>query len=222
MTLSFVKSLSDSARADLQAIGRSRHFARGSVLFREEDDGSQVMLLEAGSVKVSVAARSGREVIVDVLEPGSLLGEMSAIDGGIRSATVTALTDVDVLVVAQHDFFGFLEQHGEAATVLLGLLVAKLRDATQRQLQLGTADSLARLSRALLELADRYGETEAAGVCRFELPMTQQELASYVGVSREAIVKALATLRSLDWIRTSGRVVEVLDRPALVARSEAW
>ena len=218
VALSFVDRLSAIARTELEASGRLRRYARGDVLFREEDDGSQVMLLQNGRVKVSVSAPSGREVILHVFDPGELLGELAAVDGGARSATVTALTDVDVLVLPQAEFLDFLRMHADAAAALLELVVAKLRGATRRQLEFGTADALGRLCRALLQLADQYDE-HTDGVRSFEIPMTQQDLASFSGLSREAVVKGLGALRALEWIRTSGRTVELLDEVAIAARA---
>jgi CRP/FNR family transcriptional regulator, cyclic AMP receptor protein len=218
-SLSFVEQLSDVARKDLEALGTSRRFTRGAVLFREEDDGSRVMVLQFGRVKVSVSAPSGREVILHVFDAGALLGELSAVDGGARSATVTALTDVDVLVLSQLDFKEYLDRHSEASRALLELVVAKLRGATRRQLEFGTGDALGRLCRTLVELGGRYGDPTAE-VCRFELPVTQQDLASLAGLSREAVVKGLAALRALEWIRTSGRTVELIDQAAVAARAE--
>ena len=216
--ISFVDQLSDAARAELESAARHRHYARGVILFHEDDEGSQVMLLQSGRVKVSVSAPSGREVILHVFDAGELLGEIAAVDGGVRSATVSALTDVDVLVLPQAEFVEFLRRHAEAATALLQLLVAKLRGATRRQLEFGTTDALGRLCRALLELSAQYGD-HAGGVQRFELPLTQQDLASFSGLSREAVVKGLAALRALEWIRTSGRTFELLDHDAISARA---
>src|SRR3954453_8189157 len=95
----FVATLSAEARRDLAHTGRTRRYARGAAVIREDDDGSQVVIVRSGIVKVSVAARSGRDVIVHVFDEGSILGELSAVDGAPRAATVTALTDVEALIV---------------------------------------------------------------------------------------------------------------------------
>lgn len=216
--LSFIDQLSEAARNELKAVGRHRRYSPGDVLFREQDDGSQVMLLQSGRVKVSVSAQSGREVILHVCGAGELLGEIAAVDGGVRSATVSALTGVEVLVLPQAEFLSFLQGHADAATALLQLVVAKLRGATRRQLEFGTADALGRLCRSLLELADHYGKS-VDGVRSFESPVTQQDLASFSGLSREAVVKGLATLRALKWIRTSGRAFDLLDESSISARA---
>ena len=214
----FADQLSEGARAELETLGQPRSYQSGRALFREDDDGSQVMLLRRGLVKVSVAAASGREIILGVVDPGSLLGEISAVDAGPRSATVTALTEVEVLVLPHEKFVGFLHQNADAAHALLQSLATTLRGANRRQLEFGTADSLGRVCQSLCELADKYGEPTAAGR-RFTMPMTQQDLASFAGLSREAVVKGLGALRALGWIATSGRVVELVDEAAIEARA---
>ena len=97
-----------------------------------------------GRVKVSIRRRS-REVILAVLDPGSLLGEVSAIDGGSRSATVVALEPVEVDVTSFADFREFLDEHPRVAGELLQLVVARLRDTSLRQVEFGTVDTLGRL-----------------------------------------------------------------------------
>lgn len=217
--LNFWSELSDAARAGLEAVGKRRRFGRGEAIFRELDDGGTVMILLSGQVKVSVAASSGKEVILEVWDSGAILGELSAVDGGPRSATVSALKDVEMLIVRQADFVSFLDEYPGAARFLLQLLANKLRGASRRQLEFGAIDALGRICAVLIELGDRYGEPSDSG-SRIELPFSQQELASLAGLSREAVVKGLATLRSRDLIRTDGRHVTLVDPAALAARAQ--
>ena len=96
----FIAGLNVDERATLESLGRRRRFRSGQVLFTEGDDGRDVVVVLDGSVKIVSAAPSGREVILEVVDAGELVGEMSAIDGQPRSATAVALTAVDVSVVA--------------------------------------------------------------------------------------------------------------------------
>jgi len=210
----FVPRLSDDARTELFALGRRRRVPKGEVILRADDDGSQVMVVERGRAKVSLSSVAGREVILEVYDDGCILGELSAIDGEPRSATVTALTDLDLVVIRQGDFREFLRRHADVAISLLELLVAKVRSATDRELEFSTASALSRTCRALREFADRYGASTADGLV-VDVPLSQQELAAYVGLSREALVKALASLRSLGWVSTSGRRYRIIDEDAL-------
>jgi CRP-like cAMP-binding protein len=209
----FLARLDQSARDALEAMGRRHNFGAGQVLFFEGDDAQDVLFLVEGIVKVVTTAASGNQVILDLVSAGSVLGELSAIDGQPRSASVEAVTPIDVLVLRIEDFKNFLVRHPQAAAELLGVVAARLRMASQRQLEFGSSDALTRLCRCILAMIDRFGgPNESSSV---SLPIAQHDLAKLTGLSREAVVKGLRRLRELGWIESSGRSVVVRDLPAV-------
>lgn len=210
--------LTEEESADLRGRGRVKQWGRGEVIFREHDRSSWVMVLLTGRVKIATGTASGGEVVLAVRAPGALLGEFSAIDGEPRAATVTALEDVSALVVLRPDFEQYLRTHGRVAFLLMRLVVNRLRDADRKRIEFGASDTTGRVSARLVELADRFGEPGPDGV-RIAMPLSQDELASWAGSSREAVTRALATLRAKGWIRTSRLRVEVLDLAALRGRA---
>jgi CRP/FNR family cyclic AMP-dependent transcriptional regulator len=214
----FIAGLNVDERAALESLGRRRRFRSGQGLFTEGDEGRDVVVLLDGSVKIVSAAPSGREVILEVVDAGELVGEMSAIDGQPRSATAVALTSVEVSVVPTPQFLSFLEQHGSAATALLRLVVARLRHSSQRQLEFGTSDALGRLCGCMLRMLDRYGGTDDLGT-HVTMPLAQHEIAAMTGLSREAVVKGLRSLRALGWIDLQARELTVLDDRAMRSRA---
>lgn len=212
--------LDQRARDALEAVGRRRHFGAGQVLFCEGDDGRDVFILVPGIVKVVTTAASGNQVILDLVSAGSVLGELSAIDGQPRSTSVEAVTPIEVLVLRIEDFHRFLERQPRAATELLGVVAARLRMASQRQLGFGSSDALTRLCRCILVMIERFGgRGESPSV---SLPIAQQDLAKLTGLSREAVIKGLRRLRDLGWIEARGRSVVLRDLSAVEtqARSE--
>ncbi len=212
----FLPRLMTSEAERLAALSRRESFARGAVIFRAGEPGDDVLLLRVGRVKVSVRRRS-REIILAVLDPGSLLGEVSAIDGGSRSATVAALEHVEVDVTSFADFRKFLDEHPRVAGELLQLVVARLRDTSLRQVEFGTVDTLGRLCMSLTQLAERYGRPLGDHI-EVDAPINQQELAEWAGMSREAVVKGLRQLRSLGWLTVDGRALTLLNPPAIRRR----
>lgn len=216
---SFLDRLEESDRRALMSLGRTRELAKGHVLFFEGDAGHDVHVLLDGQVKATITSRSGREVILDVIDAGSLLGELSAVDDGPRSATATALEPTLVRVIPVTEFESYLESHPRATTEMVRMIAARLRNASQRQLEFGTSDALGRLCTYVIEMTDRYGTT-ADGTLQVTLPLAQHDIAAMTGLSREAVVKGLRALRALEWIDTSGRDVVVLDRESLLDRSE--
>ena len=200
----------------VRAAGRPRRWERGTTVMSEGDTSDWVLVLTDGRVKVSSHTSSGIEVVLAVRGPGALLGEMSAIDGSPRSATVTALEPIAGIAI--RDFTGFLQEHGRIAVLLMQLVTGRLRDADRKRIEYGAFDTTGRVATRLLELAERYGEKTNGGV-RVALPLSQDELAGWTGASREAVSKALRTLRDRGLIETGRRRVVVHDMEGLRKRA---
>jgi CRP/FNR family cyclic AMP-dependent transcriptional regulator len=214
----FVDELPAAAAAELERLGGRRRYAAGETLFLEGDRAGEVLVLVSGEVKISVGSQEGREVILDVLEPGSLIGELSAIDGEARSATVAALSPVEVLAVAAGPFNEFLNRHPDVLRQLLLEVIRRLRVRVRHQLEFGAGDALGRVCARLVELADRYGRVDGSAVV-LSSPVSQSELAAWTGLSREAIVKALRALRQLGWIDNRGRTIVIREVDSLRDRA---
>ena len=211
-------ALESGTVALLREKGRSRRFRTGATLFHEEDHSDWIGLVLKGRVKISCYGADGRERLVAVVGPGELLGELAAIDGEPRSATATALEPIDVAVLTSDEFVALLERNPGATLGILRSVIGRLRDSDKRRVEFGALDTVGRVGRLIIELAERYGE-EADGAVRIRLPITQEELAGWAGASREAVVKALHQLRARGWIETGRREIRVLDLPALARRS---
>ncbi len=197
---------------------RARRYRTGATLFHEGDHSDWLGLVTKGRVKISCYGADGRERLVAVIGPGELLGELSAIDGEPRSATATALEPLEVAVLTSEEFVTLLEQQPRATLGILRSVIGRLRDSDKRRVEFGALDTVGRVGRLIIELAERYGE-EGDAVIRIRLPLSQEELAGWAGASREAVVKALRQLRDRGWIETGRREIRVLDLPALVRRS---
>ena len=218
MAEEFLARLDEQDRAALVERGRQRRWPTGATLFLEGDRSEAVLVVVSGRVKVFSLTEQGDEVLLAVRGPGALLGEFSALDGGLRSATVTALEPVTGLVVPSPAFVEFLRTHGQAATVLLQLVIARLRDADRKRVEFGAFDIAARVAGRLVELAERFGEPDGNGV-RISVALSQDELAGWVGASREAVAKALRVLRDRGYITTGRRTMTVLDLDGLRRRA---
>ena len=171
---------------------------------------SATVLLE-GSVKVHKTAAEGSEVVLALLGPGDLLGEMSAVGDAERSADATALEAVEGLIVPVPDLRGFLSAHPHAMLALLELAVARLRLADLRRIEFATAGSLARVASRLVELAERFGSERDDGAVEIAIPLTQEELAAWSASSRESTARALHTLREVGVLETRRRRLIVRD-----------
>lgn len=214
----FLGRLAPETAQELRDIGVRRRFPAGAVLFLEGDAAYEALVVLRGELKVTVGTREGREVVLDVFGPGALLGELSVIDGKPRSATVSALSAVEVLSIPTAPFNDFLDRHPRVLAGLLVDVIGRLRNQARHQLEFGAGDALGRVCARLLVLADRYGEKQD-GVVLVRCPLSQTDLAAWTGLSREAVVKALRALRQLGWVDNRGRAITIHDIERLRGRA---
>lgn len=200
--------------AALARLGRTKQYRRGTVLFAEGDRADRVVVVRSGQVKITRATETGREVVLGVRGPGELLGELSAVDGGTCSATASALEPVEAVVVPASAFRTYLVEQPAAAYRLLEVVVHRLREADRVRLEFGGLDTTGRVASRLCELAREYGAPVAGGI-EIALALSQDELAGWVGASREAVAKSLRQLRAAGCIETGRRRIVVLDMAGL-------
>jgi CRP-like cAMP-binding protein len=135
------------------------------------------------------------------------------------SATVTALEPITALAVPSPEFERYLLSHARVSMLLMRELIGRLRDADRKRIEFGAYDTTGRVAARLVELAERFGEQTEEGL-RIGLPLSQDELAGWTGSSREAVTKALRTLREEGWIQTGRLHVIVRDLAALRDRAQ--
>jgi CRP/FNR family transcriptional regulator, cyclic AMP receptor protein len=192
--------------AALRSAGVERTFPRGQALFTEGDLGERVFMIEHGWVTLRSTGPDGEEMILALRGPGEVVGEMSAFDGAPRTATAVAVGRVDAVVAPARTMARILEQDVSVANDFARILAKRLRESDRQRVEYTALDTLARVARRLLDLADRFGTAVPDGV-KVELPLSQEELASWCGASRESTVKSLKTLRDIGSITTGRRMV---------------
>jgi CRP/FNR family cyclic AMP-dependent transcriptional regulator len=213
----FLGALSVEEADAVRAASVRRAYGANVTLLHQADEAGPVVVLLGGRAKVYVAD-GGRETIIGVVGPGELIGELAAIEDAPRSTTVTTLDPVDALVLPRSDFTALLERHPRIALAVLRTVAHRLRYADSQRAQFSTHDVVGRLAMRLVELSERFGTQQEHGI-EIRLPLSQEELASWVGASREAVSKAFHVLRSLHIVETGRRRVTVLDLAALRRRA---
>lgn len=193
-----------------------QRYAAGEVLFRKGDVGHSLMLITAGTVKISVSGPEGKEAVLAMLGPSEILGEMAILENRPRSADATALDTCEVLVLRQRDFVPFLERNPAVAIRLLAMMCARLR-RTSELLEDRTLHHLpGRLAKALLDLC-RSGDEACSPGARVTLPVHQATLASLLGSSRESVNKQLHAWAAAGLIELHRRAV-VIKQPEGLAK----
>ena len=199
-----------------EALRRDGHlvrFRRGQALFTQGDRAERVFVIERGWVIISCVAPGAREIVLGLRGPGDVIGELSSLDGEPRSATALAVDEV-AAIVAPASVLTRALRDADIANELIRVLAVRLRDADRKRLEFASLDTLGRVAWRLLELGEQFGEAGADGIM-VELPLSQEQLASWCGASREATVKALAALRTLGCVTTGRRTLHILDVEAL-------
>ncbi len=189
------------------------------MLLAKGDGPDHILAIVSGRVKVVVPTSAGTDTVLTFRGPGALLGEMALVDSSPRSANVVAVEDVEALIVATSAFRAFMGARPGVALAMLANLSTRLRESDRRLSEFAAADALGRICARLVELCDTQGDTGADGAVHISLPITQEELAGWAGASIESTAKSLRSLRSLGWITTGRRSIEVLDLGALRGRA---
>jgi CRP-like cAMP-binding protein len=223
-TRPFLRQLEPEDSADLVAATRRRRFTRGERILRAGAAGDDVAVVLSGSVRLVAYGVDEREVTLALRGPGELLGEMAALAGQRRTATAVAVEEVEAGFMSAEEFRAFLHDHPDAALVLIRMLVRRLTEADRDRVDLATQDSVGRVAKRLLELSAGGHGTAGSGndsgaAAGVELAITQDELASWTGATRETVSRALRLMRQLGWVATANRTITVLDADALRRRS---
>lgn len=215
---SLLGGLPEPARQQLFGLGAKTQYPdSGRILIREGDSSSVVFLLLAGVVKVSGASDDG-EALLAIRVGGDVVGELSALDGRPRLATVVTAGPVIARVTGRGEFVSFLARHPDVGLAITKGIADKLRSATARRIDFTGCGVVVRFARVLLELATRYGEQTPAGTV-IRCPLTQTELATLVGSAEPTIHRALRQLRAEEIVTTGYRETTVLDMAGLRQRA---
>ncbi|MFJ4518975.1 Crp/Fnr family transcriptional regulator [Streptomyces sp. NPDC088816] len=169
-----------------------------SVLLRQGDPGTHVILLDSGSTLVTLTGRSGERTLLAVRGAGELLGELAVLDAQPRTASVIAAEACFVHIVPAVDFLAFVDKYDLLAP-LLRHAIARVREAESVRLELATASVPSRLASALVRLAD----VSCAAEKELSVRLTQTELSQMIGASRNAVGVALRPWRERGWLDTA-------------------
>ncbi len=209
------KALGERERHDLAALARTRSFATNEPIFHVGEPGSSMMGVLVGVVRISLPAPKGREVILVDLPAGELFGEIALLDGKPRSASASALTNCELMVLERRDMLQFLEHNPIACLNLMQLLCARIRRSDERMAEIAFFDLPARLAKALL----RYPAPSRGPQ---KLALSQRELAEMSGATRENVNRCLREWQRRGILELKNRWTIILKPEALHAIEEAF
>ena len=184
----------------LVGAGKGRRIPAGRMLVQEGDPGGQLFLITQGEFRAFSCNEAGREITFGTAGPGDVIGEM-ALDGGPRSADVVAVVASEVVVIERDALREFLREDPDFAFDLIGRIIRRARIAMNSTRNMALLDAYGRLTQALEAIALPPGEDGT----RETAPVSQAELASRVGCSREMISRLMNDLSKGGYVETSRR-----------------
>jgi CRP-like cAMP-binding protein len=162
---------------------------------REGSAGSHVVIIKRGMAKVTVEMADGRPALLSIRAAGDLLGEMGALSGTPRSATVTMCGPGVIRVISAREFAPFLGARPDAAVALTVMVGERLRWSNRRRIDFTAYPVRVRVARILADLAERHGRTDPDGALEIGVRLTQPELATLCGAAEVSVHKVLRDLR---------------------------
>lgn len=199
-TFPLFSSLNDRELETVSQAMVLRHFRKNSLIIFEDDIGNSLFVIKSGRVKISRISPEGSEAILAILGQGDFFGELSVIDGLGRSATVTSIDDVELLMLRRQDFLDLMEKIPKIAIALLKELASRIRKSDSHIRSLTLLDAKGRVANTLIRLVDDIGRIKDGKVVIEDLPL-QRDLASLSGTSRETISRVLSRFEDEGHIR---------------------
>ncbi len=189
--VSIFESLADKELAEIVSRSQFVTFKKDDVIIFESETGNALFIILEGMVKISRTNEDYKEVILAILGERDFFGEMSVLDGALRSADAVALSKVQLLKIDGRVFLEFLEKHPKIAISLLRELVSRLRKTDHQIKSISLAGAVGKVASTIIRLANDVGRQKRDRV-EIDNFASQQEIANYAATSRETISRVLS------------------------------
>ncbi len=201
----FLDRLTEPQRSQLAAVGVERTFQPGAYLCFEGDESRSVFVLLEGLVRIERTTTAGRRVLLTLSGDGELFGELGVLDPSPRSAAVQAIDETRCIEIQAADFEQLVRDDLDLLLVVTRMIAQRVRNLSDQLVQATAKDIVGRVAARLCVLARREA---MPGPILIRMPITQQELGQWAGLSRESTAKALHALREAGIVSTGrGRIV---------------
>jgi CRP-like cAMP-binding protein len=212
------RGLPAAALERIAGLAAQRQYAAGEIVFSRGDAGDALYGVVAGRVRISTGTADGREMSLNIMEPGDSFGEIALLDGGPRTATATATEPSELVSVRREHFVALLEREPRVALELLKLCGERLRWTSGLVEDGAFLDVPARLAKRLLNLGEQHGRRQSGAL---ELRISQEDVATFLGVSRQVVNQHLQGWKSRGWVELGRGRVTIRDEAALREASRA-
>ena len=206
-TVPLFASLPEDAWEEVASRLNGLCYARDAYVFFEGDDPDFLYVIWMGRIKLVRHSMDGRDVVLDVLGPGRLVGEVAVFEGAPYSQTAQSMEEVAVIAIARRDYLDLLQRYPALSLAVINELGRRLRVVNDLVQSLAVDRVERRIARALLRLALYNGVPSRDGTM-IQMRLTRQDLADMTGTTVETAIRVMSRFRKQGWITTQrGRVV---------------
>jgi CRP-like cAMP-binding protein len=206
--------LADAEIDQIRALARAQRYPARQTIVSQGDESADLFLIIDGRLRVSSCNANGDEVVLSIMGPGEVFGEMALLDGAPRSATVSTLDACQLLVIEAGAFHALLRQMPTLAQGLMKVMARRIRTLSDRTQDVALLDVESHLAKVLLALAARFGDHSRSGQTAITLKLSQQELASMLGATRELVNRRLRA-----WVERG--IVELVSGSLVIKQRQA-
>jgi CRP/FNR family transcriptional regulator, cyclic AMP receptor protein len=210
--------LSTDERAAIAARARIRTYNADETIFTIGSPGDQMMALLSGTIRISVPSLDGKELLLTIIQPGEVFGELAVLDGKERSADAIAETACTLAILDRHDILSFFERNPSAWPKLVGILCDRLRRTDQIFAEVALMQLSVRLAKTMLRILN--GQINSAVAKTTKIRFSQRELANMVGGTRESVNRCLRNWQRNEIIQITEGAIIITNRPALENMAE--
>ncbi len=196
---------------------RRRRYRDGETIVHEGDPGRTLCVIESGRVKVVSVSEQGQEALLTVMGPGEFFGELALFDDAPRSADIVAMEATQTLNLAREDFFAIIDRFPAVSRQIFSVLAGQIRRLTAEVGDIVFLNLDARIAKRLLELAESHGADTPEGR-RIELSLSQAEIGSMVGATRESVNQCLRRFQDAGLLQLGRQRITIVDAEGLRRR----
>jgi CRP/FNR family transcriptional regulator, cyclic AMP receptor protein len=205
---------SQSALHALESVKYSSAYPQGAVLFMEREAPRGIYVICEGQVKLTISSSEGKTIIMRIAKAGEVLGLTAAITGTPFEVTAEVLRPSQVAFIRREDFLRFIAEHPDAAQSVISQIAAQYQTACEQVRTLGLSSSVTeRLARLLLDWTVSAAHTKSG--THAKMPLTHEEIAEFIGTTRETVTRTLSDFRRKQLIELNGSTLTIPSREAL-------
>jgi CRP/FNR family cyclic AMP-dependent transcriptional regulator len=196
----------------ISALSIRRSYSNGAIVFSQADPGDALYGVVTGKVRISASSPSGREMFLNIMEPGDTFGEIALLDGRRRTATASAISPSELIIITRDHFLDLLKREPELVGHVIQLLCDRIRWTSGLAEESALLSVPERLARRLLSLGQLHGHETPNGI---ELSISQEEVARFLGLTRQAVNQYLQDWKIKGWLTLGRGKIVIIDVHAL-------